>query len=65
MSDLAFPTACPAGAGLWPMRRNISSLTRAPWTLAPAGAIFLVVLVTNLLLDPAKSDDPAGPPRTG
>jgi hypothetical protein len=27
-------------------------MTRAPWTLAPAAAMFLVVLVTNILLDP-------------
>jgi len=28
---------------------NIGSLSRFPWTLAPAAAIFLVVLSTNLL----------------
>lgn len=62
---LGFPDGVPSWGRALADAAQISSLTRAPWTLAPAGAIFLVVLVTNLLLDPAKSDDPAAPPRTG
>jgi ABC-type dipeptide/oligopeptide/nickel transport system permease subunit len=29
---------------------NVSMLSEAPWTLAPAGAIFVVVLGVNLVL---------------
>jgi ABC-type dipeptide/oligopeptide/nickel transport system permease subunit len=29
---------------------NINSMTRFPWTLAPAAAIFLVVLTANVMV---------------
>ena len=58
-------TACRVGDGRWPTPRRSAALTRAPWTLAPGGAIFLVVLVTNLLLDPAARDDLDAASRVG
>ena len=62
---LGFPDGVPSWGRALADAAQVSSLTRAPWTLAPAGAIFLVVLVTNLLLDPAREDDPGATPRTG
>lgn len=61
---LGFPDGVPSWGRALADAAQVSSLTRAPWTLAPAGAIFAVVLVTNLLLDPARDDDAAGTPRT-
>jgi len=49
-----------AGAG------NYNAVARFPWTLAPAAAIFLVVLSTNLLgtaSSPEKVDRPADTPE--
>jgi ABC-type dipeptide/oligopeptide/nickel transport system permease subunit len=57
---LGFPDGVPSWGRALADAAQISSLTRAPWTLAPAGAIFLVVLATNLLLDPASDDAPRG-----
>lgn len=62
---LGFPDGVPSWGGALADAAQISSLTRAPWTLAPAGAIFAVVLVTNLLLDPVSRDDLDDVSRTG
>lgn len=62
---LGFPDGVPSWGTALTDAANVASITRAPWTLMPAAAIFAVVLVTNLLLDPARDDDPAGTPRTG
>jgi peptide/nickel transport system permease protein len=61
---LGFPDGVPSWGTALIDAASVSSITRAPWKMAPAGAIFLVVLVTNLLLDPARDDVAAGPPRT-
>lgn len=61
---LGFPDGVPSWGRALADAAQVSSLTRAPWTLAPAAAIFAVVLVTNLLLDPARDDVAAGTPRT-
>jgi peptide/nickel transport system permease protein len=62
---LGFPDGVPSWGTALTDAATVSAITRAPWTLAPAVAIFAVVLVTNLLLDPAREDDPGGTPRTG
>jgi peptide/nickel transport system permease protein len=62
---LGFPDGVPSWGTALTDAATVSAITRAPWTLAPAVAIFAVVLVTNLLLDPAREDDPSGTPRTG
>jgi peptide/nickel transport system permease protein len=62
---LGFPDGVPSWGRALADAAQISSLTRYPWTLAPAGAIFLVVLVTNLLLDPAARDDLDAASRVG
>jgi ABC-type dipeptide/oligopeptide/nickel transport system permease subunit len=33
---------------------NVSAMSRFPWTLAPAVAIFLVVLASNVILQSGK-----------
>lgn len=55
---LGFPDDVPSWGTALGEAASVAALTRAPWTLAPAVAIFLVVLVTNLLLEP-PADDPA------
>lgn len=46
---LGFPDAVPSWGTMLSEAANVSSLSRFPWTLAPAGAIFLVAMSTNLL----------------
>ena len=60
---LGFPDGVPSWGTALTDAANVAALTRAPWTLAPAGAIFAVVLVTNLLLDPAREDGAAAGAR--
>ena len=62
---LGFPDGVPSWGTALTDAANIAAITRAPWTLAPAGAIFAVVLVTNLILDPAREDGTAGAARVG
>jgi peptide/nickel transport system permease protein len=62
---LGFPDGVPSWGTALTDAANVAALTRAPWTLAPAGAIFAVVLVTNLILDPAREDGAAGAARVG
>lgn len=44
---------------------TVAAMTRAPWTLAPAAAIFLIVLVTNVLLEPSRHDAVTDVARSG
>lgn len=53
---LGFPQDTPSWGGALSDATNVAAMTRAPWTLAPAAAIFLVVLVTNVLLEPSPHD---------
>ncbi len=61
---LGFPDGTPSWGTALSGAATIVSLTRAPWTLMPAVAVFLVVLVTNVLLEPAR-DHVAEESRTG
>ena len=45
---LGFPEATPTWGTMLREASNVSLLADTPWTLAPAGAIFLVVLAVNL-----------------
>ncbi|MEZ5290759.1 MAG: ABC transporter permease [Vicinamibacterales bacterium] len=47
---LGFPETIPSWGTALSEAANVSALARAPWMLAPALAIFLVVLATNVLL---------------
>lgn len=49
---LGFPDEVPSWGTALSASANVGTMTRAPWTLAPAAAMFLVVLATNVLLDP-------------
>ncbi|MEZ5418297.1 MAG: ABC transporter permease [Vicinamibacterales bacterium] len=53
---LGFPDEVPSWGTALSAAANVGAMTRAPWTLAPAVAIFLVVLATNLLLESADRD---------
>lgn len=55
---LGFPDQVPSWGTALSESANVGAMTRAPWTLAPAVAIFLVVLATNLLLEPSDADAP-------
>ena len=48
---LGFPETLPSWGTMLAEAANISSLSRFPWTLTPAVAIFLVVLATNVVLE--------------
>lgn len=62
---LGFPQDTPSWGVALAEASNVAAMTRAPWTLAPAAAIFLVVLVTNVLLDAAPRDAVADVSRSG
>ena len=47
-SASAFPTRCPTWGTMLQDAANVALLAEAPWTLAPAVAIFVVVLAVNL-----------------
>lgn len=47
---LGFPEHVPTWGTMLVEAANVSVMTRFPWVLAPAAAIFLVVLITNVLL---------------
>jgi peptide/nickel transport system permease protein len=53
---LGYPDDVPSWGTALSESANVGAMTRAPWTLAPAVTIFLVVLVTNVLLEPADAD---------
>lgn len=48
---LGFPETLPSWGTMLAEAANVSSLSRFPWTLTPALAIFLVVFATNLVLE--------------
>ncbi|MCC7124264.1 MAG: ABC transporter permease [Acidobacteria bacterium] len=54
---LGFPSGYPTW-GTMLHEVDINELSRFPWTLAPAGAIFLVTLVTNLMLQSRDARQP-------
>jgi peptide/nickel transport system permease protein len=61
---LGFPDGVASWGTALSEAANVSALTRAPWLLAPAAAIFLVVLATNAILSDARPVDAAVlPPR--
>jgi peptide/nickel transport system permease protein len=62
---LGFPDGVPSWGTALAEAATLSAMTRAPWTLIPAVAIFLVVLVTNVLLEPVRGGDPAAVARSG
>ena len=47
---LGFPDTVPTWGTMLRDAADVNELTRFPWTLTPAAAIFLVTLVTNVLL---------------
>jgi len=62
---LGFPDHVPSWGTALSEAASLTSMTRAPWTLAPAAAIFVVVLVTNVLLEPARRDATSEVARSG
>lgn len=50
---MGFPDSAPTWGTLLQDAANVALLGDAPWTLAPAGAIFLVVIAVNLVLQGA------------
>lgn len=62
---LGFPDGVPSWGTALSDAANVAATTRAPWTLAPAAAVFLVVLVTNVLLEPSRHDAVADVSRSG
>ena len=62
---LGFPDGVPSWGTALSEAATISAMTRAPWTLAPALAMFLVVLVTNVLLEPARERHTPDAARSG
>jgi peptide/nickel transport system permease protein len=57
---LGFPDNVPSWGRTLSEAANVGALTRAPWLLAPAAAIFGVALATNVLLErPAAATRPA------
>ena len=62
---LGFPEHVPSWGTALSDATGVVAMTRAPWTLAPAAAVFLVVLVTNVLLEPSRHDAVADVSRSG
>jgi peptide/nickel transport system permease protein len=54
---LGFPERIPTWGTMLTEAANVNTITRFPWTLTPALAIFLVVLVTNAALHSDKIDE--------
>lgn len=53
---LGFPEATPTWGTMLQAASNVALLADTPWTLAPAGAIFLVVLAVNLAVQGSNAD---------
>ena len=53
---LGFPDGMPSWGTALSDAANVNAMTRAPWTLLPAVAMFGVVLATNILLEPSGPD---------
>ena len=51
---LGFPGNIPTWGTMLRDAANVTAMTRFPWTLAPAAAIFLVVLAANVILQSDK-----------
>lgn len=51
---LGFPDGVPSWGTALSDAANVTGLTRAPWTLVPAAAMFLIVVATNVLLEPSR-----------
>lgn len=62
---LGFPDDVPSWGTALSDAASITTMTRTPWTLAPAVAIFIVVLLTNVLLEPARGDQASEVARSG
>ncbi len=62
---LGFPDGVPSWGTALSEAATVTSMTRAPWTLSPAIAIFLVVLATNVLLEPARGGEASDLARSG
>lgn len=61
---LGFPDTVPTWGTMLREAADVNDIARFPWTLAPAAAIFLVTLVTNVALQPVGgSRRPASPAR--
>lgn len=60
---LGFPDAVPSWGTTLSDVANVAALTRAPWMLAPAAAIFAVALATNILLARAAPETASSQPR--
>lgn len=58
---LGFPDTLPTWGTMLREAGDINELSRFPWTLAPAAAIFAVTLATNLALQDANSGQIARP----
>lgn len=62
---LGFPDTVPTWGTMLREAADINELSRFPWTLAPAAAIFAVTLATNAALQPvteiARSSNPTSP----
>jgi peptide/nickel transport system permease protein len=54
---LGFPESVPTWGTMLVESADITAMTRFPWTLAPAVAIFLVVLSANVILRSGKIDE--------
>lgn len=52
---LGFPDTVPTWGTMLQEAADINELSRFPWTLAPAAAIFLVTLAVNLALQPSAT----------
>ena len=55
---LGFPDSVPTWGTMLRDAANVNAMTRFPWTLAPAGAIFFVVLAANVILQSDKINLP-------
>ena len=62
-SGSAFPSSVPTWGTMLSEAANVSAIARFPWTLAPAVAIFLVVLASNVILQSDKIDPTVAGPR--
>ncbi len=62
---LGFPDGVPSWGTALAEAASVAAMTRAPWILAPAAAVFLVVLATNVLLEPARHDAVSDVSRSG
>ena len=60
---LGFPDTVPTWGTMLHEAADVNELSRFPWTVSPAFAIFVVTLATNLVLQRRPSDRRASPDR--